>query len=528
MKFIKWETFNLKILDKPSKGKSIVLLYKALVVILFGYVLLTTFDLSMQNAADHDDNPYIAAANLTQKDGLLPYKDYRFIHMPYFVFIYALIFRFTSSITLVIRIISFLSFNALLILVYSTIQKSLPGRNHIFKFLIGASAILFIICNPIVKYSYARFTFDIPLLLTILAFLLLTYIQESEKSFQKALLSGLLLGIAIGFRLHFVLFAIPFALSVLLFLNLSISYRLKLVFWFSAGIFAGLIPAIVLFATAPKEFIFDVFHFHFKIDKQFLKHQNRVFTFTKRLSDLFLLIRQTWQTLILLLGVLMLAGIKIFRLAKDEVLNFRLATILITLPFLIYLAVGKILIYQYLYPLVLFAILGIFYGLTAFRKYANLGTLLLCSLALIMLWKGDRLQLEELKKPENWTALSRYECSRLVDEALTGQTKILTLSPAEILESDSIQIYKEFVSSPFLWRTSYLIPDNLRKQLNIISEKEIRSFLQENQPDAIFTGYEPEVLERSFIEFARENGYTELDIPNQRDLVLYIRNNKPQ
>ena len=524
MKFIGWETFNLSILDRPSKNKTVVLLYKALVVMLFAYLLLTAFMASMQNAADHDDNPYIAAAKLTAEEGLIPYKDYRFIHMPYYVFVYSLIFKFTSSITFVSRIISLLSFYILLILVFNTLQKSLHGRNQIFKFLIGASALLFIIYNPIVKYAFARFTYDIPLLLSIIAFLSLTSIQAAEKSFLKALLSGIFIGIAIGFRFHFVLIAIPFALGILLFPDLSISIRLKLAVYFSAGVFAGLIPAVVLFAISPREFIFDVFQFHFSIDEQFLKHQNRVFTFGKRLGDLFAEIRQTWQTIILLFGVAFLLSLKIFRIAKDEVLNFRLAVILLTLPFLVYLATGKILIYQYLYPLAIFTILGIFYGLTALKKKANLGTIFVCSLAFIMLWKSDKSQLSELKNMGDWTALSRYRCSSLVDEALTGPTRILTLSPAEILESDSIQIYKEFASSPFIWRTSYLVPDNLRKRLNIISEKEIQSFLHENKPDAIFTGYEPEVLEASFIEFARKNGYSEIDIKTERELKLYIRN----
>lgn len=524
MKLNIWETFNLRILDKPSKNKFIKLLYKALVVILFAYLLLTIFVNSMQSTADHDDNPYIAAAKITAEEGLLPYKDYRVIHMPYYVFVYSLIFKFTSTLTPLTKIISFLSFYTVLILVFYTIQKSLPGRNQIFKFLIGASAIFFIIHNPIVKYSFARFTYDIPLLLSMLAFLLLTSILNAKKSFLRAFLSGLFIGIAIGFRLHFVLFAIPFAIGVLLFLNLSFSFRLKLLLYFSAGIFAGLIPVIVLFAIAPKEFIFDVFQFHFDIDKTFLGHQKRLFTFPKRLGALYVEIRQTWQTSVLLLGVLLLIGLKALKLVKDEVLNFRLALILITLPFLIYLAIGKILIIQYLYPLVLFTILGIFYGLTALKKYSNLGTLMFCFLAFLMLWKGDKVQLAELKTPEDWTALSRYKCSTLVDEALTGPTKILTLSPAEILESDSIYIYKEFVSSPFLWRTSYLVPDHLKKNLNIISEKEIHRFLQEKQPEAIFTGYEPEVLEKSFIEFARENGYTEIEIKTERDLRLYVRN----
>ena len=516
-------SFNLSILDRSSKNKFIRYLYIALLVILFAYVLLTTFTLSMQNAADHDDNPYIAAAKVTAEEGCIPYKDYRLIHMPYYVFVYALIFKFTSSVTLVMRIISFLAFSTLLILIFHSIQKSMSGRNQIFKFLTGASAILFILYSPEVNYAFARFTYDIPLLLSIFAFLILTSMVKGEKLFRKAFLSGLFMGIAIGFRLHFVLFAIPFGLAVLLFLKLSFSDRLKLLIWFSAGVFAGLIPVFVLFLIAPREIIFDVFQFHFSIDKQFLDHQKRLFTFGERLRELYGFIRQTWHTSVLFLGVLCFACLRLFRILKDEVVNFRLAVILLTLPFLIYLAIGKILIYQYLYPLVIVSILGLFYGLSTLKKYANAVTLVVSFLAFLMLWQGDPLQLEELKKPEDWAALSRRRCSLMVDEALSGRTRVLTLSAAEIVESDSIQIYKEFVSSPFLWRTSYLIPDQLKERLNILSEKEIQSFLQENQPEAIFTGYEWEVLEKSFVEYARENGYTEIDIPNTRDLKLYIR-----
>ncbi|MBC8487495.1 MAG: hypothetical protein H8D45_15805 [Bacteroidetes bacterium] len=266
MKLIKGKTFNLSFLDKSSNRKYTAFLYKVLVGILFAYLLLTTFQLSMQNYTDHDDNPYIAAAKITSEEGLLPYKDYRFIHMPYYVFAYSLIFKFTPLITLGSRIISLLSFNTLLVLVFYTIQKSLPRKNQIFKFLIGASAVFFIIYNPIVRYSFARFTFDLPLLLSILAFLSLISILETERSFLKAFLSGLFLGIAIGFRLHFVLLAFPFVLSVLLFLNLSISLKLKLLFYFSVGAFVGLVPVFILFVIEPKGFIFDIYQYHFNTD----------------------------------------------------------------------------------------------------------------------------------------------------------------------------------------------------------------------------------------------------------------------
>jgi hypothetical protein len=140
-----------------------------------------------------------------------------------------------------------------------------------------------------------------------------------------------------------------------------------------------------------------------------------------------------------------------------------------------------------------------------------------------MIWNGNNNPIAELKKAKDWRALRRYKISSLVDEALTGHKRILTLSPAEVIESDSIHIYKEFVSSPFIYRTSILVPDSLRKQLNIITRIELDGFLQENQPDAIFTGYEPERLEQPFVEYARENGYKEIDILMKRNFKLYIK-----
>jgi len=129
----------------------------------------------------------------------------------------------------------------------------------------------------------------------------------------------------------------------------------------------------------------------------------------------------------------------------------------------------------------------------------------------------------DMKTTESWYALSRHRISTLVDEAINGEAKVLTLSPAEILESDSIKIYKEFVSSPFIWRTSHSIPDDTRKEFNIISKKEVDNFMQINQPDAILTGYYPGDLELKLVEFAQKNGYKKVDLPTERELKLYIK-----
>ena len=108
------KTFNFGFLDKPAESKTIKILYKVLIVILFAFLFQAAFVRSMTNYTDHDDNPYNAGAKITHDEGLLPYKDYRFIHMPYYVFTYALILELTPSLTFSARIISLASFFSML------------------------------------------------------------------------------------------------------------------------------------------------------------------------------------------------------------------------------------------------------------------------------------------------------------------------------------------------------------------------------------------------------------------------------
>lgn len=515
------KNLDIGFLDSPSESKFVTVLYKILIVVLFAFILQAAFIRNMQNYTDHDDNPYNAGAKVTADEGLFPYKDYRLIHMPYYVFTYALILELTPSLTLCARIISLASFFTMLVLIFFSIQNSLPHKNQIFRFIVGASALLFILYNPFVEYAFARFTYDFPLLLSLLSFLVLTSMVKSTKLPVKAAISGLLLGIAIGFRMHFIFFTVPFALSLLLFQKQIKSLKLKQLGYFSLGVFTGLIPVFILFTSAPKGFLFDIYQFHFNIDMK--AQPGAALPLGEKLSKLFLTMWEKWQSAVLLLGLLLVFVLKVLKPVKDDRLNFKINVLLITLPFLIYLTVGKLLIIQYLYPLSVFLILLIFYSLGTHKKYFNYIAILFFVLSLITPFGMNYKTIFDIKKTESWYALSRYKISTLVDEAINGEAKVLTLSPAEILESDSIKIYKEFVSSPFIWRTSHSVSEDTRKELNIISKKEVDSFMQTNQPDAILTGYYRNSLELEFIEFAERNGYTKVDLPTERELKLYIK-----
>ncbi|MCF8358284.1 MAG: hypothetical protein K9H26_05970 [Prolixibacteraceae bacterium] len=512
---------EIRFLDTPSAKGFVPILYKILVVVLFAYLFQSAFVRCMYSYTDHDDNPYIAGAKITAEDGLLPYKDYRCIHMPYYVFTYSLILKATTSLTFTAKIISLASFFLMLVLIFYSIQNALAMKNQIFRFMIGASALIFIINNPFTQYALARFTYDLPLLLTISSFLILISLENKKHFFFRAAISGLLLGIAIGFRLHFIMFTVPFALSLLLFLKYSKSEKLKLFICFSCAVFAGLIPVFILFAIAPQEFMFDMHDFHFNIDMK--AQPGAALPLGTKLSNIFLLMRDEWQALVLLILTAVVLVLKLFKLLKNDIVNFRINLLLITLPFIVYLSVRKLLLIQYLYPISVFLILFVFYGVSALKKHANYAAILVFIMSIFMIFDADYSKFRSINNPKSWYALNRNKISTLVDEAISGKARVLTLSPAEIIESDSITIYKEFVSSPFLWRNSHLIPEDVREKFNIISPKEAEKFMQENQPDAILTGYYPESLEMEFIEFAQNNDYLKVELPTQRKLKLYIK-----
>jgi hypothetical protein len=103
---------------------------------------------------------------------------------------------------------------------------------------------------------------------------------------------------------------------------------------------------------------------------------------------------------------------------------------------------------------------------------------------------------------------------------LKESEKIATFSPIFILDA-GMEIYNEFSTGPFLYRVGHLISADQLAELKGVSPSTLQVFLDSNQPRAFLVGHEPH-LERAFIQYARQNGYTRLE----RDfygLTLFVR-----
>src|SRR5205807_7434201 len=72
-------------------------------ILFFLVAVALTFSLSVGRELDIDEHGFIASGALMARNGLLPYRDYHYNHMPTEVMIYAALFRLSDHLLLVAR-----------------------------------------------------------------------------------------------------------------------------------------------------------------------------------------------------------------------------------------------------------------------------------------------------------------------------------------------------------------------------------------------------------------------------------------
>ncbi len=469
-------------------------------------VFFMVFVHAMQTPIDHDEHQYIAAAKLTADQGLLPYDDYRFVHMPYSVFINAVVFSFTDYLLSSARLLNAISFFGLLLLLFSFTRQLFADKNRWIQLALGAGAISLLLFNPVVQNTMGKsWTFDLPLLISTGAVLMLFNLHSGHTN-RKLFVIGLLLALATGIRFQFVFIA--FAVFVYILWN-YVKGALKgprPMSHLVAGGLLAILPLLLLAANQPGGFIFDIYTFHAKID---LQYKQQELTFIERSSRLGGKLLKNHTAIIVALAALFVGGGFVFRQYKTRKTNEIVVVFLFLLPALLFIALGKIVLFQYLYPLVVFTVFVIvaaFAGLGSRQKVAAALFSVLVVLNMVLGIKDGGWNKPD--SPEQWTAMTFNGTSKDLAK-LCKDCLVLTLSPAAVLESPETSIYPEFVTTPFIWRASALVPEDLREAHQVVTFSTLEDFLEQNPPDAIVTGFERPEYEQSFVNYAKKMGYTE-------------------
>jgi hypothetical protein len=115
----------------------------------------------------------------------------------------------------------------------------------------------------------------------------------------------------------------------------------------------------------------------------------------------------------------------------------------------------------------------------------------------------------DLVRPASWVPVRVHEEADTVRAALEAQGSegpVLTLSPLWAIEA-GLPIYPEFVTGPFGYRVSHLLPAEEAAARGLPWGPNIKAFLEAHRPRAILTGHDEARVERPLIDAAEALGY---------------------
>jgi len=511
----------LKRLDQPA-GKTAASIITA---VLLASSIFVALSLALGGTFSHDEHQFVASGELLARYGLLPYVDYPYHHTPNMVFIYAVLQSFSSYSLLPARLFSAACLVLSTILLASLARRLAGDAASLRSYLYSLVACGLFLLNPLTGYTAARaWNHDFPLVLTLLAaWIMLVYCRENDQRWSL-LIAALAIGMAIGSRLSYAVFLFPLTVYLVMLRRRAALRLLNQPLILSLlGLSLGLSPWLYLSIRAPIGSIFGNFIYPRLSHTYFIMVDNPVaMTFLGKVS--YMLERMTVSPSLGVLGLTTLAALALFALsgAKRPVLER-------PLELFAFLGLGSALAgslaptpswFQYFYgcvPFALLAVIAVIGGLPPAKRSAGvmLGALLIAAL-LLAVWSSPLQEYtRSLTRKDTNVPLAVHTLGLELAEDL-GAGKVLTLAPIIPLEG-GLEIYPAFATGAFTWRVAVLLGPDLRDRYQITSFQELNSYLEDDQPIAILTGFELENpglrfldkggLERPLEAYAEARGY---------------------
>ena len=532
------------------------------ILLFFGMIFLFMFSMSMNRDLRHDEHLYVASGALLADQGLLPYVDYPYVHVPTLTFVYGLLFLLSEYKLLIARTFSIFcalaSFGLIFVLTKAWFS-AWPSRTRL---LVTGAALLMWMSNPLFIYtSGGAWNHDLPLLLTLLAFACHSYglwhntgrkwwgddhlqnhlfnqlapspAVRSDDQGKWLFLSGFLIALAACTRLSFLILLAPF-LFVMWLMPRSTPQGtqtrrdqiriMKQALIFGGGVVIACLPTLLLFIMAPKQFLFGNVTYHqLNILYKTTTGHGEAMTVIGKMAYLGqLILGQVGNLLVVLLFVMLLIPIRRMIGTRGP---FELTFVLCLLPFLL---IGALAVtpsqQQYFYVLIPFLLLASLLALSIWptsRQKVGLTFLVVASsLSVVAVLPQYAVAMFNLFPPRQWWPVQIHENGVHI-EALVEQGKVLTLAPIYSLEGGG-EIYEQFATGPFTWRVSNLVPPENSAPLNLVPKEQLASFLQEERPSAVLVGYHnaDQIEEAPLIAYAKQNGYVPVHVEGEATLWL--------
>ncbi len=460
--------------------------------------------IAMNRGLNRDENPFIAAGALLARNGLLPYRDYPYFHVPNLAFIYGALFKCTDYLLLSGRLFSSICAWLTLLIIY--LFSFSESRQHTTKVrLATAIAVTFLVfANPLFRYTFWRaWNHSFPVLLTMVAFLLYRRSHFDTEPAPWLLASGLAVCLAAGARLTFA----PSIGAFFLAIGAEKLPRLewKRVAWFSLGVALGALPVAALFFLAPRQFIFGNFIYNGKLYPQHCLSSGLAGQTTVGFK--------LWYVVghvlanpgnAALVGCL---GYFLFRSRATADAERDLLTLSLLLLFLFAGALAAAIpLPQYFYALVPLLAMGLAVGISRTPQLTRKDLVVLFSLVILtgISTVRDFHYLRSLTRTGDWTTVQIHRTGQQV-RSTVGEGRVLTFAPVIPLEG-GLPIYPELATGPFAWRVAPFMSVPDRKLQRVPSAEGLADLLWNQLPAGILVGAEP-ALEEPLIDFAKAHGY---------------------
>ena len=477
---------------------------------------------AMPREASRDEEQFISAGALLLREGLLPYVDYPYFHLPNLAFIYAALFAACDHLLLVAR-----SFNVLcgwltVLLVFAVAAREFRAAGPARLWLAAAAAAA-LLASPLFRLtSGSAWNHDFAVLTATAAFAALLRGAESARSGGWIALAGALLGVAIGTRLSFLPLALPFACFAT-FTGAAGRDRIVRLVLFSIAATLALSPTLFLCARAPAQFFFDNFVYNGPLNRAYRRASgNAGIELPSKLVFALRLLKFPHNVALLAAFMYLAVWLPARHGWRGFLKHRQVALAVVSVAFLSIGALAPSPSYkQYYYAFVPFLILACVFAVAralqggdarnARRTWTALGVISM--LVLIV----DLPLLRHLGSPREWAPVRLHALGRELRAQTAGP--VLTLSPLLPLEA-GLDIYKEFATGPFAWRTAAFLSPERKADFSMVDATRLESFLNNSPPPAILTPLNSDKRDRPLATYARANGYRRVPLPSDQDLWL--------
>ena len=466
------------------------------------------FGLAMTKGLNHDEHQHLAAGVLLARDGLFPYRDYPYFHMPYLPAIYAGLFHFSEHVSEhllgVARTFSAICAALTVGLVVALSLRADGKQRRILQAAIAfGAALLYVTAAQFTHTTGRAWNFEAGTLCALASFACYAaWLSRGSRWYLFG--AGALISLAAGIRITFA--PLAGALLLLIWFDTARAMRLRAFVFFSAGLVSTALPAMILALSAPEPFFTGNFGYaRIAYEYHMTSGHPRTMTVPKKLRYAFKeIIRPNWPlvlSFITAIGCLVLE-----RWRSGRTWDGRSRIVLIAFPFLFLGSLAPSPLHeQYFYPFLPWLVLGTVVAISAisagtYQRRIALLTFLACIVVATPLSFRRYRHLPKLRDPSAWTPSEIHGLGQLVARKSLQPGPILTFSPTAALEGGRA-IYPAFTTGPFAWRVAHLVPPEQRKKLRMIAPDDLVPLLETSPPAACLTGME-EKFDEAIVDWA--------------------------